>query len=75
MEGYQQGRGENGVKSIANKKHNWYKIDRGRLRIVEEVKELICTTYGHELRAGNAEGKVGYKVEGDKGEKKTEQLE
>ena len=32
------------------------------------LKELICTTYGHELRGGMLEN-YGGKVEGDKGRK------
>ena len=37
-----------------------------------EAKELICTTHGHELRAGVGGGcwrEWGYQVNGDKGEK------
>ena len=34
-----------------------------------EAKERICTTHGHELRWGN-DGGVGYRAEGNKGEKK-----
>ena len=30
--------------------------------------DLTCTTHGHELRRGKARG--GYKVEGDRGEKR-----
>ena len=63
MEGYQWGEGEGkmgekvqGISSI----NGSYKIDRGRLRIVQEngeAKELICMTNGHELRGmGNAGG-------------------
>ena len=32
------------------------------------IKEVICTTHGHELRGGMLEG-WGSRVEGDKGEK------
>ena len=35
-----------------------------------EAKELICTTHGHELRWGGADGREEYRVEGDRGEKK-----
>ena len=51
MEGYQQGRGrgENGRKIRGIRSINGrYKIDRGRLRIIQgngEAKELICTTH------------------------------
>ena len=51
MEGYQWGGGEGrieekvwGIRSINGR----YKIDRGRLRIIQgngEAKELICTTH------------------------------
>ena len=44
-----------GISSINGR----YKIDRGRLRIVEgsgEAKELIRITHGHELRGGLLEG-------------------
>ena len=34
-----------------------------------QAKERICTTHGHELRWGN-DGGVGYRAEGNKGEKK-----
>ena len=32
-----------------------------------ELKELICTTHGHELRGGNAGGLRGAGQRGDKG--------
>ena len=35
-----------------------------------EAKELICMTHGHELR-GKMLVEGGYRVEGNKGEKKT----
>ena len=38
-----------------------------------EAKEIICMTHGHELRWGNACWR-GYRVEGNKGEKKMGQL-
>ena len=34
-----------------------------------EAKELICMTYGHELRAGIARGKGDTRQKGAKGEK------
>ena len=38
----------------------------------EEAKELICMTHGHELGWGKDGG--GYRVEGNKGEKKVGQM-
>ena len=35
-----------------------------------EAKELTCMTHGHELRCGNAGGKVGARQRGIKGRKK-----
>ena len=35
-----------------------------------EVKELICTTHGHELRWGDAGGLRGVGWRGEKGEKR-----
>ena len=35
-----------------------------------EAKEVICMTHGHELRCGNAGGKVGARQRGIKGRKK-----
>ena len=35
-----------------------------------EAKELICTTHEHKLKWENAGGRAGYRVEGNKGEKK-----
>ena len=55
MEGYQRlvgrrtGEKVQRIRSINGR----YKIDRGRVRIVE-AKELISMTHGHELRWGNA---------------------
>ena len=44
-------KGENGRKGIGNKKHNWQaKVKNGIAH--REIKELICTTHGHELRGG-----------------------
>ena len=39
-----------------------------------EVKELICTTHGHELRWGNAGGRGRSREEGNKKEEKMGQL-
>ena len=63
MEGYQWGGGggEWG-KGTGNKNHSWQA--QNRQEEVKnsigngEVKELICTTHGHELRGGLLEGKV-----------------
>ena len=76
MEGYQWGEGGgNGAKSTGNKKHNQQvQNSQGEVkRTIEngEVKELICTTHGHELR-GECWREWGYQVEGDKREKKNE---
>ena len=41
-----------GIRSIIGR----YKIDKGEVKNSignEEAKELVCTTHGHELRAGN----------------------
>ena len=61
MEGYQQGRGgDNGGKGIGDKLHKWQAKNRqGEVKnSIEnvEVKELICTTHGHELKVGSACG-------------------
>ena len=65
MEGYQQGGGEGslggkiqGLRSIIGR----HKIDKGEVKNSignGEAKELICTTYGHELRGGNTGRKRG----------------
>ena len=73
MEGYQRGReGNNGGKGTGKKKHNWYALNRqGEVKNGignRELKELICTTHGHELRLGKAGG-CGDRQRGDKGEK------
>ena len=39
-----------------------------------EAKELIWMTHGHELRWGECWWEQGYRVEGNKGEKKMGQL-
>ena len=55
---------KNGGKSTGNKKHNWQVENRqGEVKNSignGEVKELICTTHGHELRGGGCgwEGSV-----------------
>ena len=50
-------------KATGNKKHNCQAQNRqGEVKNSignGEIKELICTTHGHELREGNAEGQVG----------------
>ena len=58
MEGFQWGgRGEEqGRKGTGKKKHNWQALNRwGEVKNGignREVKELVCTTHGHELRRG-----------------------
>ena len=60
MEGFQWGgRGEEqGRKGTGKKKHNWQALNRwGEVKNGignRKLKELICTTHGHELREGNA---------------------
>ena len=53
-----------GIRSINGR----YKIDGEVKNSIRngESKELICMTYGHELRWGIAGGR-GYRVEGNKG--------
>ena len=63
MEGYQQGEGGGGrmgekvqgIRSINGR----YKIDGEVKNSIGNVgdKELICTTHGHELSWGNADGR------------------
>ena len=73
-----EGWGEIGVKGPGNTKHNWYvqnipgevKNSMGN----GEDKDLICSTHGYELRAGECWWDGGYRAEGDKGEKKMGQL-
>ena len=52
-----------GGKGTENKKHNWQAQNRqgeGKSNIGSgEAKKLKCTTHGHELRRGNAEGREG----------------
>ena len=55
-----RGRGRMGRKRTRNKKHNWEALDRWR-EVKNgignrELKELLCTSHGHELRGGEAEG-------------------
>ena len=74
MEGYQWGEGGErmkekvqGIRSINGR----YKIVRGRIKNSignGEARELICMTHGHELRWGNAGGKAGCRVKGNKEE-------
>ena len=51
-----RGKRKNGRKGTGNKKHNWQVQNRqGKVKNSSgngEVKELICTTHGHELRGG-----------------------
>ena len=65
------GRGENGGKVQGIRSINGrYKNTQGELKNSKrngEAKVLICTTHEHELRWGNAAGRV---VEGNKGGKK-----
>ena len=62
MQGNQWG-GVNGGKGIGNKKHKWQVQNRqgeGKNSVGNvEAKELICTTHGHELRAGGNAGGWG----------------
>ena len=65
MESYQQGsvRGREGGKGTENKQHKWQVQnrqgeDKNSVGNVE-AKELICTTYGHELQEGMWEGGGG----------------
>ena len=58
-----------GIRSIIGR----HKIDEGAVKsgiANREIKELICTNHGHELRAGNAGGLGSTGRRGDKGEKK-----
>ena len=51
---------EQGGNFTGKEKHNWYELNRwGEVRNGignRELKELICTTRGHELREGVLEG-------------------
>ena len=73
MENYQQ-EGEAGVggKGTGNKKHNWQdKIDRGRLRVLQEMEKP--KTYMHNLWTQTKRGvqeSGECRAEGDKVEKK-----
>ena len=64
-----RGRGENRGKGTGNKKHKWQVQNRqGEVKKGignGEDKDLIGTTYGHELRGGDAGGK-GCRVVGEK---------
>ena len=79
MEGYQWGGvGEKGGKGTGNKQHKWWIQNRqGEVKnSIEngEAKELICTIHGHELRGGGCWWEGGCTAEGNKGEKKMQQL-
>ena len=69
--------GERGGKCTENKQHKWQVENRqGEVKNSignVEAKELICMTYGHELKWGNTGGNGG-RVEGNKGEKKMGEL-
>ena len=75
MEGYQQGGGQG---KMREKVQEMRSIICGYKRQEEvkssigngEVKELTCTTHGHELRGWNSGWKGGCRVEGDNGERK-----
>ena len=60
--GFSVGRGRGGVggKGTGKKQHNWQALNRrGEVKNGignTELKELICTTHGHELRGGMLEG-------------------
>ena len=75
MEGYQWGGGgvRMGKKGTGNKKHSWQVENRqGEVKNNignGEVKELICTTHGHELRAWDAGGNGESRQRGIKGRK------
>ena len=82
MEGYQWGGGggENGEKGIGMKKHKWQVLNRQwevkNSTVNRETKELICTTHGHELRAGGGGMLAGWVAvqRGIKGRKKWDNL-
>ena len=75
MEGYQEREweGERGGKGTENKQHKW-KVENRQGEVKnntgnEEAKELICMTYGHELRQENADGSKCAGHSGIKGRK------
>ena len=61
--GISVGRGKGGIggKGTGKKKHNWQALNRwGKVKNGignRELKELICTTHGHELRGGMLVGR------------------
>ena len=67
------GRGTGGIggKATRKKKHNWSALNRwGEVKNGignRELKELICTTHGNELRWENAGGSWGAGWREDKG--------
>ena len=70
--GFSVGRRKGGMggKGTGKKKHNWQALNRwGEVKSGignRELKELICTTYGHELRGDTGGlGSAGWRV--DKG--------
>ena len=73
MEGFQWGEeGEEWGEGTGNKKHNWQAQNRqGEVKNGirnREVKELICTTHGHELSGGGADA-GGLGGQGEKGQR------
>ena len=73
MEHYQQGVGGWG-KGTGNKKHKWQVQNRqGEVKNSMgngEAKELVCMSYGHELKWGNDDGREGTGQREIKGRKK-----
>ena len=65
-----QGEGRNGGEGTGKKQHNWQALNRwGEVKNGirnRELKELICTTHGHELSGGNAGGLGNAGWRGDK---------
>ena len=61
-------------KGTGNKKHNWYIQNRqGEVKNSignGEAKKLKFMTHGHELKREDGWWKVGFRAEGNKGEKK-----
>ena len=55
-----EGEGKNGGKCTGKKKHNWLALNmQGEVKNGignRELKELICTTHGQELRRGKLKG-------------------
>ena len=70
---------KDGGKGTGNKKHKW-QVQNRRGEIKNgigngEAKELICMTHGHELRGVVYWWVRGCRVEGNKRDKKMEQLQ